>query len=225
MPGPAAEDRVLTIPNVVTTVRLVAVPVFVVLVAQGHRRDWVAAAALLAALGATDWVDGFLARRLGQVSTLGKVLDPLADRLLLVTAAITIIAVGAVPIVVAVIALLREATVATGFLIVAVAGGRRMDVTLAGKATTLCLMVALPLFLVGHSDAGWRHGAEAVAWVFVVPGLVIGWYSVVAYIGPARRAVSEGRRTRPTMTGETMTGETMTGETMTGETMTGETAP
>jgi cardiolipin synthase len=196
MPGSAAEDRVVTIPNMVTMIRLLAIPAFVVLVARRHRADWVAAAWLLAALGATDWVDGFLARRLGQVSTLGKVLDPLADRLLLVTAAITIIAVGAVPIPVAVIALLREATVAIGFVIVAVAGGRRMDVTRAGKATTLCLMVALPLFLVGHSPAGWHGGARIAAWVFVVPGLVIGWYSVVAYIGPARRAVATGRDAR-----------------------------
>ena len=183
----------VTVPNAFTMVRLLAIPLVVVLVAQPHRADWVAAAALLAGLGATDWVDGFLARRLRQVSTLGKVLDPLADRLLLVTAAVTIIAVGAVPVPVAVIALLREVTVAVGFVIVAIAGGRRMDVTTAGKATTLCLMVAMPLFLVGHSTAGWRRGAEDVAWIFVVPGLVIGWYSVVAYVGPARRAVAAGR--------------------------------
>jgi cardiolipin synthase len=196
MSGPGTDDRILTIPNLLTAVRLLAIPVFVVLVVGNHRGDWFGAAVLLAALGATDWVDGFLARRLRQVSTLGKVLDPLADRLLLVSAAISIIAVGAVPLVIAIIALLREATVALGFLIVAVAGGRRMDVTLAGKATTLCLMVALPLFLVGHSTVGWHRGAETAAWVFVLPGLVIGWYSVVAYVGPARRAVAAGRRGR-----------------------------
>lgn len=197
MPGPVAEDRVLTIPNAITAVRLACIPLFVVLVARAHRADWWPAALLLAGLGATDWIDGFLARRLGQVSTVGKVLDPLADRLLLVTAAITTIAVGAVPVAVAVIALLREATVATGFLIVAVAGGRRMDVTRAGKAATLGLMVALPLFLAGHSRVGWHRGAEDLAWVFVVPGLLAGWYSVIAYIAPARRAVAEGRGSRP----------------------------
>jgi cardiolipin synthase len=193
MPESVAEDRVLTIPNALTAVRLVCIPLFVVLVARDHRAGWLAAALLLAGLGATDWVDGFLARRLGQVSTVGKVLDPLADRLLLVTAAITIIAVGAVPVWIAIIALLREATVATGFVIVAAAGGRRMDVTRPGKLATLCLMVALPLFLAGHSTVGWHRGAEDLAWVFVVPGLVAGWYSVVAYIGPARRTVAEGR--------------------------------
>jgi cardiolipin synthase len=196
MPATAAADRILTVPNVFTAVRLVCIPVFVVLVAEAHRAEWFAAAVLLAALGATDWVDGFLARRLGQVSTLGKVLDPLADRLLLVTAAITIIAVGAVPVPVAVVALLREATVGTGFLIVAAAGGRRMDVTLPGKAATLCLMVALPLFLAGHSTLRWHRGADVAAWVFVLPGLVLGWYSVVAYVPAARRAVAAGRAGR-----------------------------
>jgi cardiolipin synthase len=190
------EDRILTIPNLFTAVRLALIPLFVVLIAEPHRRDWYAAALLLAALGATDWVDGFLARRLGQVSSLGKVLDPLADRLLLVTAAVTVIAVDAVPVVVAVIALLREATVAVGFLIVAARGGRRMDVKRAGKAATLCLMVALPLYLAGHARIGWHATATDLAWVFAVPSLVIGWYAVIVYIPAGRRAIAEGRAPR-----------------------------
>src|ERR1700683_3705636 len=91
------EDRLLSLPNVVTSARLVLVPVFVWLLAQPHRRDWFTAAILLAALGSTDWVDGHLARRLDQVTTLGKILDPTADRVLLATATIGILAVGAVP--------------------------------------------------------------------------------------------------------------------------------
>jgi cardiolipin synthase len=189
----AGEDRVLTIPNGVTFVRLCCIPAFVVLLALGHRAGWYGAAVLLAALGATDWVDGFLARRLGQVSTLGKVLDPLADRLLLVTAAVSCIVIGAVPLAVAVIALLREAFVATGFLYVAARGGRRMDVTWPGKAATLCLMIALPLFLTGRSTAGWHSAAEVLAWVFAVPALVLGWYSAATYVPIGRRLVAEGR--------------------------------
>ncbi|HLI00538.1 MAG TPA: CDP-alcohol phosphatidyltransferase family protein, partial [Acidimicrobiales bacterium] len=147
LPGSSApgEDRILTVPNAVTAVRLGCVPVFVVLVAAG-RPHWFAAAALLAVLGITDGVDGFIARHFHQVSTLGKVLDPLADRLLLGTAGISILVVGALPTVVAVLALGREAVVAAGFLIVAVARGRRIDVSVLGKAQTLLLMCALPLF-------------------------------------------------------------------------------
>jgi cardiolipin synthase len=193
MPDAGGEDRILTVPNAITAVRLACIPLFVVLIARPHRADWITAAYLLGGLGATDWIDGFLARRLGQVSALGKVLDPLADRLLLVTAAVSTILVGAIPAAVAVIALLREGTVVVGFVIVAAAGGRRMDVTRAGKAATLGLMIALPLVLAGHSTIGWHETAEVLAWVFVVPGLVAGWYSVVAYIPMARRAIDEGR--------------------------------
>src|ERR1700678_1756923 len=102
------EDRLLSLPNVVTSARLVLIPVFVWLVAQPHRRDWFTAAILLAALGSTDWVDRQLARRFDQVTNLGKILDPTADRVLLATATITILAVGAVPTSVAVIAFARE---------------------------------------------------------------------------------------------------------------------
>jgi cardiolipin synthase len=196
MDGPATgERRVLTIPNGFTLLRLCCIPVFVVLVAGG-RHLWFPAAVLLGGLGATDWVDGFLARRLRQVSTLGKVLDPLADRLLLATAAIACIALGAVPLVVAAVALAREMVVAVGFLAVAVAGGRRMDVALPGKAGTLCLMVALPLFLAGHAAVAWHSTAETLGWVFALPGLALGWYALLGYIRPARAALAEGRAAR-----------------------------
>lgn len=187
-PGPG--DRILTVPNAVTAIRLACIPVFVVLLAQPHRRHWEAAAWLLAATGATDWVDGQLARRLGQVSTVGKVLDPLADRLLLGVGTIATIVVGAIPIWVAAVALAREAVVAVGFLVVAAVGGRRMDVSWAGKAGTFSLMVALPLFLIGHSGAGWHSGGEDAAWVFAIPGLALGWFSAIRYVPMARAALA-----------------------------------
>ncbi|MDQ6783486.1 MAG: CDP-alcohol phosphatidyltransferase family protein [Actinomycetota bacterium] len=184
------EDRVLTLPNAVTAVRLALIPVFVVLLAQPHKAHWQAAAWLLAGIGATDFVDGQLARRLHQVTTLGKVLDPIADRLLLTVGSIAIIAVGAVPTWVVVVALAREVVVAGGFMIVAAIGGRRMDVSRAGKAATLALMVALPLFLVGHAGVSWSRGAENVAWVFAIPGLILGWYSAISYFPMARRSLA-----------------------------------
>jgi cardiolipin synthase len=191
--GRSDEDRIVTLPNAVTAVRLALIPVFVVLLAQPHRAHWEAAAWLLAGIGATDFVDGQLARRLHQVSTVGKVLDPVADRLLLFVACVAIIAVGAVPLWVVVIALAREVTVAGGFLVVAAVGGRRMDVSLAGKAGTLALMAALPLFLLGHAGLSWSRVAEDMAWVFAIPGLVVGWYAAINYVPTARRAVAEGR--------------------------------
>ena len=188
------EDRILTVPNALTTIRLACIPLFVWLLARPDRSGWYPAALLLGVLGITDGLDGYVARRFGQVSTLGKVLDPVADRLLLGVAGIGVIVVGAVPLWVGVVALSREALVAAGFLYVAVAGGRRMDVQLSGKASTFALMCALPLFLIGHADDDWHPAAEVMAWGFVIPGLVLGWYSAVTYIPKARAALAEGRR-------------------------------
>jgi cardiolipin synthase len=190
------EDRILTVPNALTLVRLLCIPLFVWLIARPHRSGWYPAALLLGGLGVTDGVDGFVARHFNQVSTLGKVLDPVADRLLLGVAAVSIIVVGALPTWVAVVALSREALVAIGFLVVAAGGGRRMDVQWAGKAATFGLMVALPLYLAGHANDDWHRIAETLAWVGVIPALVVGWYAVVTYVPMARAALSEGRGQR-----------------------------
>jgi len=187
------EDRILTVPNGLTLLRLLCVPLFVWLVARPHRSGWYPAALLLGGLGVTDGVDGYVARHFHQVSNLGKVLDPLADRFLLVVAAVSIILVGAVSTWVAVVALSREALVAFGFLLVAGAGGRRMEVQWAGKAGTFGLMCALPLFLAGHANDDWHRIAEALAWVCAIPALVLGWYAVITYIPMARAAIAEGR--------------------------------
>jgi len=190
------EDRILSLPNVVTTTRLVLVPVFVWLLVQPHHRDWFNAAVLLAVLGSTDWVDGQLARRLDQVTTLGKILDPTADRVLLVTAVIGILAVGAVPVPIAAIAIAREGLVAIAAVTLAALGARRIDVTVIGKAGTFGLMCAFPFFLAGHSNIGWHHLSLVLGWIAAIFGLVFGWISVAVYVPLAKTAVIEGRKRR-----------------------------
>src|SRR5205085_4163358 len=138
----------VTVPNVISLVRLACVPVFLWLLFG--RDDRAAAALLLAALGATDWVDGYIARHFNQVSTVGKVLDPTADRVLLAVAVVALLIDGALPPVMAWLVLVREILVSVGVVALAAAGARRIDVQWAGKAGTLALMVALPLFLLGH---------------------------------------------------------------------------
>ena len=192
-PGRQGEDRILSLPNVVTTARLVLVPVFVWLLVQPHHRDWYGAAILLAALGSTDWVDGQLARRLDQVTTLGKILDPTADRVLLVTAVVGILAVGAVPVPIAVIAISREGLVVIAALVLAALGARRIDVTMIGKAGTFGLMCAFPLFLTGHSTASWHASALVFGWIASIFGLTFGWISILVYIPLARQAIADGR--------------------------------
>ncbi len=178
----------MTVPNLITTARLLAIPVFVWLLFARDNRA--AAAVLLGVLGATDWVDGFVARRYDQVSELGKVLDPLADRLLLGVAVVSILIDGSVPLIVAVLALVREAVVAVAALVLAAMGARRIDVTLLGKAATFCLMASFPLFLASASTLSWADVARVLAWIVVVPGLVLSYVSAAAYVPLAKRALA-----------------------------------
>lgn len=185
--------RIVTVPNVISLVRLACAPFFVWLLADG---ELVAAAALLAVLGASDWVDGWIARRFDQGSDLGKVLDPVADRVLLLVGAIALLVHGSVPVVVGVLVLVREAVVSVAVLALAAAGARRIDVQWVGKAGTLALMFALPLFLLADAVHATGHDlALAAGWVMAVCGLALSYYAALTYVPPARAALREGRTT------------------------------
>lgn len=186
LPG---EERILTAPNAITLVRLALIPVFLWLLFG--RQNRAAAAVLLGMLGATDCLDGFVARRYHQVTTLGKVLDPVADRLLLAVAVVSIVIDGSVPLIVAVLAIVRESLVAVAAVVLAALGARRIDVTLVGKAGTFCLLTSFPLFLASKSTLSWAEGAGIAAWAFVLPGLVLAYASLVGYVPLARRALAE----------------------------------
>jgi len=184
-------DRILTVPNVITVVRLAMLPVFLwLLFAQEDRAK---AAALLAVLGITDFLDGYIARHFNQVSDIGKILDPVADRLLFFVGVGGILIDGAVPMWFGIAVLVREALVAGATLTLAALGARRIDVTWFGKAYTLLLMIAFPLFLVSDSTVGWADTAETLAWMFGIPGLVLSWYSAALYVPKARVALAEAR--------------------------------
>jgi cardiolipin synthase len=194
-PSPAsAEDRILTVPNVVTAVRLACVPLFVWLLFGAHRQT--AAAVLLAVLGATDWMDGYVARRWHQVSTLGKILDPVADRVLVATAVISVIVAGAVPLWYGIATVARELVVSVAVLILAALGAERIDVLWVGKAGTFGLMVAYPTFLLANGTAAWQEPFEVVAWLVGVPALVLAWIAAASYVPVARRALARGRAGR-----------------------------
>jgi cardiolipin synthase (CMP-forming) len=185
------EDRLLTVPNALSVVRLACIPLFLWLLFGRDNRA--AAAVLLGALGATDWVDGYVARHFNQVSNVGKVLDPTADRLLLGVGIVALLIDGSVPAWVAIAALVRESLVAGAALGLAALGARRVEVQWVGKAGTFAMMFAFPFFLASHSTVGWRDVAGVIAWVFAIPGLVLSWYAAGAYVPLARRALAERR--------------------------------
>lgn len=194
MPGRAKEDRIVTIPNLLSTLRLCAVPVFLWLLFGRENRA--AAAFLLAALAATDFVDGYVARHFDQVSNLGKVLDPVADRILLGVGVVSTLVDGAVPAWIALAVIAREALVSAAGLALAALGARRIDVQLVGKAGTFLLLATFPLFLLSESTFAWRDTARLLAWAVAVPGLALSWWSAAVYVPLARRALTEGRGAR-----------------------------
>ena len=186
--------EILTWPNLVTTIRLLCIPLFVwLLFGREHRA---AAAWLLAALGSTDWVDGWLARRFDQVSEVGKVLDPTVDRLLFLVGVPSLVIDGSVPWPVAVLALAREALVAVAALVLGALGARRIDVTKEGKTGTFLLMFAFPMFLGGESTLSYAPLLGVLAWVFAIPGLAYSWVAAAQYVPRARRALADGRAAR-----------------------------
>lgn len=190
----AGEDRVFTIPNVISLVRLLCMPVFLYLLFGED--DPLSAAVLLGVLGATDWVDGYIARHYHQVSKVGKVLDPVADRLLFFVGIGGILVFGAVPVWFAAMVLVREVVVAITTVVLGAMGARRVDVTWWGKAGTFCLMVAFPMFLASEAAFRFADAALVCAWGFGIPGLVLSYVSWAMYLPLGLKALELGRADR-----------------------------
>jgi cardiolipin synthase len=184
-------DRIWTLPNVISFARIMLLGVFCWLLFGAERR--IAATIVLMVVGITDFLDGYLARRFHQVSTLGKVLDPVADRLVLVTGVIAIAVYGAVPAWLAAVVLGRELLVSVAVLALAALGARRIEVLWVGKAATFGLLCCFPLFLLGDEKTTWARTLTDVTWVAVVPALVLSLVSAAAYVPLARQAISERR--------------------------------
>lgn len=174
-----AAAEVLTVPNLLSVGRLLAVPVFLWLL-FGEDSP-VAAAVLLGVLGATDWVDGWVARRFDQVTELGKVLDPTADRILLGVAGVAIFVDGAVPGIVFWPVIVREVLISVAVVVLALVGAQRIDVLWAGKAGAFGLMFAFPFFLLGDAGSSYDDLWTSLAWICAVPGVILGYVAAVQY--------------------------------------------
>ncbi len=189
-----AEGRILTIPNVISVVRLMLVPVFVWLLFG--RNDRGNASLLLGGLGGTDWIDGYIARRYDQGSALGKILDPVADRILLGVGVLAIVIDRSVPLWIGVLVVAREVVISIATVVLAGLGARRIDVTWIGKCGTFALMVAFPAFLASHSTWSTRQWFGVLAWVSIVPALVLSYWAAASYVPLGREALREGRAAR-----------------------------
>ena len=177
----------LTIPNLISLTRLALIPVFLWLLVG--RDDPFAAGWLLGIIGSTDWVDGFLARKLDQVSEVGKILDPLADRIAVAAAVIAGLATGYLPTWFAWALIVREVLVGVGAIVIALRGHTSLAVRKMGKLATLLLYAAVAWFFVGTEWVA----VEYAAWIVGVPGLILYYIVAVQYAGDGVQAIRDRR--------------------------------
>jgi cardiolipin synthase len=177
-------DRIWTIPNLISAARLLLVPAFVWAFLAGQN---VLGVVFLVTIGSTDWVDGYVARRFDQVSNLGKLLDPLADRISIVAVLVVFTVRGVLPILLAGILLLRDLLVAVAFPILEAKGMERIPVNKTGKAATFSIFVGLAALAVELAAPGIGTLAHAVGMAALVLGAVLYWAATFLYVGEIRR--------------------------------------
>lgn len=180
-------SRILTIPNVISLLRLALVPVFAVLIVRGND-EW--ALAVLAISGASDWLDGILARRLDQVTKLGQMLDPAADRLFILVTLVGLAWRDVVPLWVLVVILLRDVTLLCLLPVLTRHGYGPLPVSFVGKAATFALLYAFPLLLLAEAPGALGATASIIGWAFTGWGIGLYWLAGVQYIRQTRQLVA-----------------------------------
>lgn len=178
-------DRIVTIPNILSFLRILGVPLFVWLILVPQADGW--AFVVLAVSSVTDWLDGKIARATNQISRLGQLMDPIADRLYIVAAIIAFAIRGLIPWWLLVALLLRDAVMTVVVLLLKRKGVIGLPVHFLGKAATFNLLLGFPLLLLTGS-AGWPGTAAlVVGWAFLIWGTVLYWYAAALYIEQAGR--------------------------------------
>jgi cardiolipin synthase len=189
-------DRVLTIPNGISAARLAGVPVFLWLVLGPRTATadyW--AVGLLIAAGLSDWLDGKIARAFNQASRLGQLLDPAADRLYIVSTIVALAVRQIIPWWLVAVLAVRELTVGVALaLLKRRAGYGTLQVSLVGKAATLCLLYAFPLLFLGDHPGWGGTLARVIGWAFATWGTVLYWWAAMLYLAQVRNLVSRSAR-------------------------------
>lgn len=181
-------DRVLTLPNVLSALRLLGVPLFLWLII-GPEADGLAIVVLVLA-GFTDWLDGYLARRWHQITRVGQLLDPIADRLYILATLVGLLIRGIVPLWFVVLLVSRDVVMSAVLAVLKRRGVTGLPVHFLGKAATFCLLYAFPLLLLGDGTGWVAETAKVFGWAFAVWGTALYWWAAVLYIGQARRIMA-----------------------------------
>ena len=189
--GPAAASRAIwTAPNLISLLRIVLIPLFWWLIVREETTP--EGLGLFIAVVGTDWLDGVVARRSGQISELGKVLDPVADRLAIAAGLVALVIRGAFPLWAAFLILLRDAVTLAAAAVLLAGRKIRLDVRFLGKAATFSLMVAIPCIAWGNLGLPLGEVTLAVGWVAYAAGIVEYYVAAAVYANDLRRARRTG---------------------------------
>jgi len=187
--------RVLTIPNVISVVRLAGVPLFLWLVLGPEADGWALGVLLLS--GVTDWLDGYLARRLHQTSKLGQILDPVADRLYILAVVIGLAWRDIIPWWLAVLLPARDLLLWGLVPFLRTRGYHALPVHFLGKAATANLLYAFPLLLLGDGDGVVAMLANVFGWAFAIWGTGLYWWAGLLYAWQVRKLLADRERRAP----------------------------
>lgn len=183
-------SRILTIPNVLSLIRLALVPVFLVLVIAGN--DLLALVTLIVS-SATDYLDGVLARRLNQVTRLGQLLDPAADRLFIFATVVGLAIRGIVPWWLVVIIVGRDVMLLVLGIVMANFGFGPLPVHHLGKIATFCLFYALPILMIGQAFLAVAWVTAPLGWAFALWGAFLYWWAGAIYVTESVRVIQISR--------------------------------
>jgi len=173
-------DRIWTVPNALSFLRLLGVPLFLWLLLGPHADGW--ALGILFVSGFTDWADGVLARKLNQTSSLGALLDPAADRLYILATLIGLVLRHVIPLWLAIVLVGRDVILAACLPLLRKAGYAPPAVHYLGKAATFCLLYAFPFLLLGTYSGTTADVARPIAWGFTIWGTGLYLFAGAVYI-------------------------------------------
>lgn len=182
----AGESRIWTIPNVLSMLRLALVPFFLVLIVIG---DYVGALVVLVIASFTDLLDGYLARRLGQVTRLGQLLDPAADRLYIFAALVGLAAHGLVPWWIVVVIVARDVFLLVLGVVLANHGYGPLPVHQLGKVATFALFFGVPVIMLGLAFPAVLPISEPIGWAITLWGAFLYWWAGVIYAIETARVI------------------------------------
>ena len=184
-----ASSAIVTVPNILSFARIAAIPLFCWLVANERTRVW--GILLFAVVVSTDWVDGYVARRTGQVTELGRILDPVADRLAIAAGLVTFAIAGIFPFWAALLILVRDVVVVLGGAVLLWGRNIRVEVRGIGKIATFSLMAAITWIAWGNADGPLGDVLLVGGWLLYVVGIVEYYLAACLYVIDVRDALAE----------------------------------